>query len=165
MCFYKLLVMPCQVRISTLSLTSRGIIVVMKRLTVTGGIRYLLTSVLTITTLMAFIISRVYFCAEDFWNRFFDLPTDFVDADVLIGLLVSPARDFWLSRQRYEVKYKGVVMVSSGYCCSWYSIIYYYGDGSQNKRGMPRCGPNKAVFQQFNCVRCGAGFFCKEVYV
>lgn len=93
------------------------------------------SSVLTITTLMAFIIAGVYFVAEDFWNRFFDLPTDLVVL-MLIGLLVSPARDFWLSRQRYEVKYKGVVMVSLGTAVlgTVLSIIMVM---AANKRGIP----------------------------
>ena len=119
--------------VSTLSLTSGGFMVGMKDYSDRRD-QYT-SSVLTITTLMAFIIAGVYFVAEDFWNRFFDLPTDLVVL-MLIGLLVSPARDFWLSRQRYEVKYKGVVMVSLGTAVlgTVLSIIMLM---AANKRGIP----------------------------
>ena len=97
--------------VSTLSLTSGGFMVGMKDYSDRRD-QYT-SSVLTITTLMALIITGVYLGAKEFWNGIFDLPTDLVLL-MLIGLFVSPARDFWLSRQRYEVKYKGVVMVSLG---------------------------------------------------
>ena len=55
--------------VSTLSLTSGGFMVGMKDYSDRRD-QYT-SSVLTITTLMAFIIAGVYFVAEDFWNRFF----------------------------------------------------------------------------------------------
>ena len=97
--------------IATLSLTSGGFLVGMKEYAEKRD-QYS-SSVLTITTCMAILMAVTYVISPSFWNRLFDLPTELVIL-MLFGLLVAPARDFWMSKQRYEIKYKAVAIVSFG---------------------------------------------------
>lgn len=97
--------------IGTLSLTSGGFMVAMKEYP--NKRNEYTSSVLTITTLMAAIMTVVYILFPSYWNSFFNLPGDLVVL-MLIGLYVGPARDFWLSKQRYEVKYKSVAIFTLG---------------------------------------------------
>lgn len=97
--------------IGTLALTSGGFMVAMKEFPDDRD-RYT-SSVLSITTLMAVFMTVIYVLFPDYWNSFFNLSGDLVVL-MLVGLYVGPARDFWLSRQRYEVKYKSVAIFSLG---------------------------------------------------
>lgn len=44
---------------------------------------------------------------------------------LLVGLLVAPARDFWLSRQRFEYRYKlpGAVTIVSAVAASGLAVV------------------------------------------
>ncbi len=97
--------------IVTLALTSGGFLVCMKDY---ADKRDAYTSsVLAITSIMAILMGGMYFISPEFWNHMLNLPTELVLL-LLVGLLVTPARDFWLSKQRYELKYKAVAFVSFG---------------------------------------------------
>lgn len=107
---------------ATLSLTSGGFSVAMKEFEHERD-QYL-SSVLTLTTLIAVVISLIYFINPTFWNSITGLPTAFMLL-ILIGLIVAPARDFWFARQRYEYKYKlsGILSVSSAIAAAALSVI------------------------------------------
>ena len=87
----------------TLSLTSGGYIVALKDFE-NDRDRYQ-SSVLSLTTLLALIVSVVYFICPQFWNELLGLPTELMIL-MLAGFLLAPAYDFWLARQRYEYHYK-----------------------------------------------------------
>jgi O-antigen/teichoic acid export membrane protein len=53
----------------------------------------------------------VYLCAHDFWNSILDLSTLFV-VTMFVELLFVPAFNFWSASQRYDYKYRGIVIVS-----------------------------------------------------
>ncbi|EFB75171.1 lipopolysaccharide biosynthesis protein [Subdoligranulum variabile] len=63
------------------------------------------SSVLSLTTLVALLLMVVYAAAPGFWNEVTGLPTALMIL-LLLQMLLSPAQDFWLLRQRYEYKYK-----------------------------------------------------------
>lgn len=89
--------------VATLSLTSGGFPIALKEFEKDRD-RYV-SSVLSLTSLIAIIIAGVYCISPSFWNSITGLPTELMVL-MFIGCLVAPARDFWLSRQRYEYKYK-----------------------------------------------------------
>lgn len=95
--------------IATLSLTSGGFQSAMKDFPQKRD-QYE-SSVLTLTSCMAIILSVVYFINPQFWNSIFDLNTPLMVL-MLISFMLVPAQDFWLLRQRYEFKYKSVGLIS-----------------------------------------------------
>ncbi len=97
--------------ISVLSLTSGGFMVGLKEFP--DERNQYTSSLLFLTSLMACLLTVIYIVNPRFWNSYFQLPTELVVL-MLVGLYVAPARDFWLSRQRYEVKYKSVAVVTIG---------------------------------------------------
>lgn len=108
--------------IATLSLTSGGFAVAMKEYPDRRD-QYQ-SSVLSLTSVIALILALVYFVCPPFWNNVTGLPTELMLL-MLFGFLVTPARDFWLARQRYEYKYKlsGIIMFASAIVASILSII------------------------------------------
>ena len=108
--------------IATLSLTSGGFAVAMKEYE--GRRDEYVSSVQTLTSLVAIIISLIYIAAPTFWNNLLGLPTSLMIV-MLVGFLLEPARDFWMSRQRYEYKYKllGSVSILSALGASLISIL------------------------------------------
>lgn len=97
--------------ISTLSLTAGGFSVAMKEY---EGIRkQYISSILTLTSLIAGIFSALYFINMDFWNNLTGLSTSLMML-ILIGLFVSPATDFWLLYERYEYRYANSTFLSMG---------------------------------------------------
>lgn len=64
-----------------------------------------LSSVLSLTTVMSLILAVVYALFSSFWNAVTGLSTSLMIL-LLVQMLLSPAQDFWLMRQRYEYKYK-----------------------------------------------------------
>lgn len=108
--------------VSTLSLTSGGFQLGLKEFK--DDRDGYISSVLTLTSCMALAIGVVYIFNISFWNKLTGLST------VLMLLLISelflaPAQSFWLSRQRYEYKYKlvAVVTFSSAFLASLVSVI------------------------------------------
>lgn len=108
--------------VATLSLTSGGFAVAMKGSE--GRRDEYVSSVQTLTFLVALLIGLVYFVAPSFWNGLLGLPTSLMIV-MLFGFLLEPARDFWMSKQRYEYKYKlpGAVSMLSALVASLLSIF------------------------------------------
>lgn len=82
------------------------------------------SSVLSLTSLVAIGLVFLYALAPSFWNRMTGLPTHLMIL-LLVGLLVAPARDFWLSRQRFEYRYKlsGAVTIVSAVAASGLAVV------------------------------------------
>lgn len=99
------------ITIISLALTSGGFLVGMKEYE--GKRRQYMSSVLTITTLMSGLVLIIYLYNINFWNEFLELETPLVLL-MILGFFVEPAREFWLSAQRYQLKYKSVIKVSLG---------------------------------------------------
>ena len=89
--------------VSTLALTSGGFSIALREFEKERD-QYV-SSVLSLTSIVAIGLALLYFVAPSFWNNITGLPTHLMIL-LLIGLLVAPARDFWLSRQRFEYRYK-----------------------------------------------------------
>lgn len=108
--------------IATLSLTSGGFTIALKEFEEERN-QYV-SSVLSLTSTIAIALSIIYFICPAFWNKLTGLPTKLMLL-MLFGFLVAPARDFWLSRQRYEYKYKlpGIVTICSAIIASALSIF------------------------------------------
>ena len=107
--------------IATLSLTSGGFQLAMKEFK--NSRDQYESSVLSITSLMAFLIGIIYFVNPSFWEGVLGLPKSLIIL-MLVGFLVAPARDFWMARQRYEYKYKlsGLVSILSAVAASALSV-------------------------------------------
>ncbi len=88
---------------STLSLTSGGFALAMKEYKNERD-RYV-SSILFLTTLIAMGMCVIFFVNTDFWANTMGLPKALI-ALMLVGFIVTPARDFWLAKERYEYKYK-----------------------------------------------------------
>ena len=106
---------------ATLSLTSGGFAVAMKEYADKRD-EYE-SSILSLTSIVAILITLVYVLAPAFWQKTLGLPNALIIL-MLVGFLVAPARDFWLARQRYEYKYKlaGVVSILTAVVASALSI-------------------------------------------
>lgn len=107
---------------ATLSLTSGGFAVAMKDYSDRRD-EYE-SSILTLTSIVAIVIALIYAVAPMFWQSMLGLPNALIIL-MLIGFLFAPARDFWLSRQRYEYKYKlaGAVSVLTAIVATFASIF------------------------------------------
>lgn len=108
--------------VATLSLTSGGFAVAMKEYE--GKRDEYISSIQTLTSLVALIIAITYFIAPSFWDNTLGLPTSLMIL-MLFGFLVEPARDFWMSKQRYEYKYivPGAVSMISALAASVLSVV------------------------------------------
>ena len=108
--------------VTTLSLTSGGFQLAMKEFR--NERNQYVSSVLTLTSAMAGLTFLIYLIKPSFWNNITGLPTGLMLL-LLVDLLFSPAQSFWLSRQRYEYKYKAVAAVSflSALAASVLSVI------------------------------------------
>lgn len=62
----------------------------------------------TITTILFFYI---YLIAIDFWTKVFEL-TPIYMLSMFMELLLVPAYSYWSARQRFEYRYKGLVLVT-----------------------------------------------------
>lgn len=95
--------------VTTLSLASGGFQLAMKEFK--DERNQYVSSVLTLTSAMAILTALVYLVNPGFWNELTGLSTGLMVL-MIAELLFSPAQNFWLSRQRYEYKYKAVATVS-----------------------------------------------------
>ena len=107
---------------ATLSLTSGGFAVAMNEYADKRD-EYE-SSILSLTSIIAIIIALVYLIAPAFWQKTLGLSNKLIIL-MLVGFLVTPARDFWLARQRYEYKYKlaGAVSILTAVVASALSIF------------------------------------------
>ena len=107
--------------VSTLALTSGGFCIALREFEKERD-QYV-SSVLSLTSIVAIGLALVYSISITFWNDVTGLPTHLMVL-LLVGLLVAPARDFWLSRQRFEYQYKlsGTVTVLSAIFASGLAV-------------------------------------------
>lgn len=107
--------------VSTLALTSGGFSIALREFEKERD-QYV-SSVLSLTSIVAIGLALVYSISITFWNDVTGLPTHLMVL-LLVGLLVAPARDFWLSRQRFEYQYKlsGTVTVLSAIFASGLAV-------------------------------------------
>lgn len=96
--------------IATLALTSGGFSVAMSEYE--GKRREYISSVLSLTSIIAAVIAIIYFCNPSFWNDVTGLSSELMIM-MIIGLFVSPATEFWLAYQRYEYRYKSSALLVS----------------------------------------------------
>lgn len=108
--------------IATLALTSGGYMVAMKEYSEERN-QYM-SSVLTLTSLVALLIACIYYISPTFWNDMMGLSGTLMKL-MIISFFISPAMDFWLARQRYEYKYKtaGLITMGCALCASVCSVI------------------------------------------
>lgn len=76
--------------------------------------RYI-SSMQGITIVLTFIYFIVYIVNRDFWNALFELSTLIMVA-MFFELLVTPTFNFWAARNRFEYKYKIVVVLTLVKC-------------------------------------------------
>lgn len=108
--------------ISTLSLTSGGYQLALKEFESEKD-QYQ-SSVLSLTMLSALIFALLYFLNRGFWEKFLGMPRELVLL-LVIGLIVSPAQEFWMARQRYDYKYKlsSIISISSTCIATMLSVF------------------------------------------
>lgn len=70
-----------------------------------------ITSVQGICLLLTGIFFIIYFPFRSLWNRLFELPT-FLVCVMIIEILFTNATNMWMGRNRFEFKYKKVVVLS-----------------------------------------------------
>lgn len=156
---------------ATLSLTSGGFAVAMKEYSDKRD-EYE-SSILTLTSIVAFIIALVYAITPIFWQKTLGLPNSLIVL-MLIGFLFAPARDFWLSRQRYEYKYKlaGAVSIITAIMATLASIIavVYMSNQNLKETALGRLFANyviiysvAAVIWLYILIR-GKKWYCKEYW-
>lgn len=64
-----------------------------------------------LSTTITFVLLAVYLCSKQFWNNILGLSTIYIIA-MFIELLFVPAYNFWSAGQRYDYKYKKLVVVT-----------------------------------------------------
>ncbi len=131
---------------TTLSLTSGGYQLALKEFSHERD-QYV-SSVLSITSLATIIIAIVYFFFKTSINKVLGLPESLVIL-LLIGFMVSPAFDFWLSRQRYEYHYKfpGFISIFSAIAASSLSIcvVLYMSNKGYKEIAVGRLWANNII--------------------
>lgn len=70
-----------------------------------------ITAIQGICILLTGIFFLVYFLFRGLWNRLFELPT-FLVCTLVIEILCTNATNMWMGRNRFEFKYKKVVLLS-----------------------------------------------------
>lgn len=157
--------------IATLSLTSGGFQIAMKEFE--GRRDQYVSSVLTITSLMALILTGIYCVAPHFWQKWMGLPNELIIL-MLFGFLVSPANEFWLAKQRYEYKYRivGITSTLTAILASFLSIlvVFYLNSKHSNYVAEGRLFANYfiiygfAAFIWLHLLLKGKTFFLKEFW-
>ena len=69
------------------------------------------SSSLVLSSLITLSLFIVYFLAKDFWNVFFGLNTQIMIM-MFVEIFFTSAMSFWSIRQRFEYKYRAVVIVT-----------------------------------------------------
>lgn len=156
---------------ATLSLTSGGFAVAMKDYSDRRD-EYE-SSILTLTSIVAIVIALIYAIAPMFWQKMLGLPNALIIL-MLIGFLFAPARDFWLSRQRYEYKYKlaGAVSVLTAIVATFASIfaVIFVSNRHFEETSLVRLFSNYIIIYGVAAVIWiyillkGKKFYCKEYW-
>lgn len=88
---------------STLSLTSGGYQLALKEFE-NDKDKYE-SSVYSLVILMTSVVALLYILNPTLWENLFGLSRKFM-VMLVIGLFLTPAQDFWMTRQRYDYRYK-----------------------------------------------------------
>ena len=110
---------------TTLSLTSGGFSIAMKDF---GKQREkYISSILTLTTLLSFVITIIYLINPTLWIKVIGLDSRFIVL-MIIGFFLTPAMEFWLAHKRYEYKYikSSIVIIGSALLSSVLSIVVVF---------------------------------------
>lgn len=95
--------------VSSLALNSGGFMVGLKEFA--DKRNEYISSLLTLTTITAFVLVVTFTIAPSFWSNLLGLPVGLLYL-LLFGCLVTPAYEFWLMRQRYEYQYKKAAIIT-----------------------------------------------------
>lgn len=108
--------------VTTLSLTSGGYTIGLNDFSEDRD-NYV-SSVLILTSILAWGFCVVFLFAPTFWADVFQLPIGLVIL-MLVGLVFEPAKSLWMSKQRFEYKYKlsGMVSVSCAVLSAVLAVI------------------------------------------
>ena len=120
--------------VATLALTSGGFQLSLKEFK--DERNQYVSSVLTLTSGIAILLAVIYCIKIEFWNTITGLSTGLMLL-MMLELLLSPAQQFWLLRQRYEYKYKAVAVVTFlsalfAALISVWAVIYGAKSGAEN---------------------------------
>ena len=118
----------------SLSLTSGGFQLAMKEFR--NDRDGYISSVFCLTSIVAIVAGAVYLVAPQIWNGITGLPSSLMTL-MIFHLLLSPAYDFWLMRQRYEYRYlsAGFLSICSAILAaavSVYAVISASNNGVQS---------------------------------
>lgn len=69
------------------------------------------SSQLSLTTIITLFYFIVFLLNVDFWTKIFELPATLMIA-MFVELLVMPALDFWMAKERFDYHYKKIIIVS-----------------------------------------------------
>lgn len=110
------------VSFSTLSLTSGGFALAMKDYDRERD-EYI-SSLLFLTTIIALALSVMYSCNKDFWVTLLGLPRSLICL-LIFGLFVTPAREFWISKERYGYSFRvpAIVIVTTALLSSLSALM------------------------------------------
>lgn len=139
--------------VATLALTSGGFQLSLKEFK--NERDQYVSSVLTLTSLVAVLLAVIYGVRPQFWNNITGLSTGLMLL-MLLELFLSPAQQFWLLRQRYEYKYKIVAIVTFSSALlaavvSVWAVIHGSNNGVSNL-GEVRLYANYAVLLSVSLV-------------
>lgn len=82
------------------------------------------SSILTLTTISAIIFIIAFLIYPNIWVKILGLPFDLIVL-MLVGFVLTPAYEMWISRQRFENKYKvpGIVTILSSIISATFAIL------------------------------------------
>ena len=138
--------------VATLALTSGGFQLSLKEFK--NERDQYVSSVLSLTSLVAVLLAIIYGLKPQFWNNITGLSTGLMLL-MLLELFLSPAQQFWLLRQRYEYKYKVVAIVtfSSALLAAVVSVwAVIHGSNTGGNLGEIRLYANYAVLLTVSLV-------------
>lgn len=75
------------------------------------------SSMQALVTCMAFVWGIIYLVFMDFWNAFLELPASMVLC-MFIEILLNSAFSFWAAKERYEYRYRVLVITTISYAVS-----------------------------------------------
>ncbi len=72
-----------------------------------------ISSMQGLTTTLTVVIFIIYLVAHNFWNSIFQLPTVLMFC-MFAEMLTAPALEFWSGKQRFDYKYKNLILITLG---------------------------------------------------
>lgn len=118
--------------ITTLSLTSGGYTIGLNDFSEDRD-NYV-SSVLFLTSIFAGAFCIVFLIAPTFWANLLQLPMGLIIL-ILVGVMFEPAKSLWMSRQRFEYKYKlsGIMSIFCSVLSAVLAVIAVRGANLSNK--------------------------------